>query len=31
MKALSYHGARDIRHEAMDDPVLQSDRDAIVR
>ena len=31
MKALRYHGARDIRHEAMDDPALLSDRDAIVR
>jgi len=31
MKALTYHGARDIRHEAMDDPRLESDRDAIVR
>jgi 2-desacetyl-2-hydroxyethyl bacteriochlorophyllide A dehydrogenase len=30
MKALRYHGARDIRHEAMADPVLESDRDAIV-
>ncbi len=31
MKALTYHGARDIRHEAMDDPRLESDRDAIVQ
>ena len=31
MKALRYHGARDIRHEAMDDPVLLSERDAIVK
>jgi len=31
MKALRYFGARDIRCEAMDDPVLLSDRDAIVR
>lgn len=31
MKALRYYGARDIRHEAMDDPRLESDRDAIVR
>lgn len=31
MKALRYYGARDIRHESMDDPVLQSDGDAIVR
>lgn len=31
MKALRYYGARDIRHEPMDDPVLESDRDAIIR
>ena len=31
MKALRYYGARDIRHEAMDDPVLLSTRDAIVK
>ena len=31
MKALRYYGERDIRHEAMDDPVMLSDRDAIVR
>eukprot|EP01037_Dinobryon_pediforme_P009113 gene9113-9193_t len=31
MKALRYYGARDIRHESMDDPRLHSDRDAIVR
>ncbi|NML92274.1 alcohol dehydrogenase family protein [Novosphingobium olei] len=31
MKALRYHGERDIRHESMDDPVLQSDRDIIVK
>ena len=31
MKALRYYGARDIRHESMDDPVPQSDRDAIVK
>ena len=31
MKALRYYGARDIRHEAMDDPVLLSERDAIVK
>ena len=30
MKALRYYGARDIRHEGMDDPELLSDRDAIV-
>ncbi|MGB7655575.1 MAG: alcohol dehydrogenase family protein [Novosphingobium sp.] len=31
MKALRYHGARDVRFEAMDDPTPQSDRDAIVQ
>lgn len=31
MKALRYYGARDIRCEAMDDPKLLSDRDAIVK
>jgi 2-desacetyl-2-hydroxyethyl bacteriochlorophyllide A dehydrogenase len=31
MKALRYHGPRDIRYEAMDDPVLLTDRDAIVK
>ena len=31
MKALRYYGARDIRHEVMDDPRIESDRDAIVR
>ena len=31
MKALRYHGARDVRYEAMDDPVPLSDRDAIVQ
>ena len=31
MKALRYYGARDIRHEAMDDPRLESERDAIIR
>ena len=31
MKALRYHGARDIRFEAMDDPTPQSDRDAIIK
>lgn len=31
MKALTYHGARDIRHEAIADPELLSDRDAIVQ
>ena len=31
MKALRYFGARDIRCEDMDDPVLHSERDAIVK
>lgn len=31
MKALTYHGARDIRHESMADPALESARDALVR
>ncbi|WP_375288153.1 alcohol dehydrogenase family protein [Sphingomonas sp.] len=31
MKALRYFGARDIRHDDMPDPRLESDRDAIVR
>lgn len=31
MKALRYFGARDIRYDSMDDPVLLSDRDAIVK
>lgn len=31
MKALRYYGTRDIRHESMDDPVLESDRDVIVK
>ena len=31
MKALTYHAARDIRHEAMADPRLESERDAIVQ
>ncbi len=31
MKALRYYGARDIRHEGMDDPRIESDRDAIIR
>ena len=31
MKALRYHGARDVRFEAMDDPTPQSDRDAVVK
>ena len=31
MKALRYRGAHDIRHEAMDDPQIESERDAIVQ
>jgi 2-desacetyl-2-hydroxyethyl bacteriochlorophyllide A dehydrogenase len=31
MKALRYFGERDIRHDDMDDPRLESDRDAIVK
>lgn len=31
MKALRYYGARDIRYEAMDDPILEGDGDAIVK
>lgn len=31
MKALRFHGARDIRYESMDDPVLHDDRDVLVR
>ena len=31
MKALRYYGARDIRCEAMDDPKLADDRDAIIK
>lgn len=31
MKALRYFGARDIRYDSMDDPVLESDRDAIIK
>lgn len=31
MKALRYHGARDVRYEAMADPVPESSRDAIVK
>ena len=31
MKALRYYGARDIRHEPMDDPKLETDWDAIIR
>lgn len=31
MKALRYFGARDIRYDSMDDPRLESDRDAIIK
>ena len=31
MKALTYHGARDVRYESLDDPTPQSDRDAVVK
>lgn len=31
MKALRYFGARDIRHDSMDDPALLSDGDALIR
>lgn len=31
MKALRYFGPRDIRYDQIDDPVLQDDRDAIMR
>lgn len=31
MKALRYFGPRDIRCETMDDPRLESDRDAIIK
>ncbi len=31
MKALRYFGERDIRYDSMDDPRLESDRDAIVK
>ncbi|MFW2852107.1 alcohol dehydrogenase family protein [Sphingomonas sp. TX0543] len=31
MKALRYYGARDVRYEGMDDPIPQSDRDAIIK
>ena len=31
MKALCYHGPRDIRYESMDDAKLQDDRDIIVK
>lgn len=31
MKALRYYGARDIRHESMDDPTIQDASDAIIK
>jgi threonine dehydrogenase-like Zn-dependent dehydrogenase len=31
MKALRYFGTRDIRYDSMADPVLESDRDAIIK
>ena len=31
MKALRYHGARDVRYETMDDPALLSSADAVVK
>ncbi len=31
MKALTYHGAKDIRYESMDDPKLESDTDIVVK
>jgi 2-desacetyl-2-hydroxyethyl bacteriochlorophyllide A dehydrogenase len=31
VKALRYHGARDVRFEGMDEPAPQSNRDAIVK
>ena len=31
MKALRYYGARDIRHESMDDPIPLSPTDAIIK
>ncbi|MGC8535557.1 MAG: alcohol dehydrogenase family protein [Rhizomicrobium sp.] len=31
MKALRYYGARDVRYEVMEDPLPQSERDAIVK
>jgi threonine dehydrogenase-like Zn-dependent dehydrogenase len=31
MKALRYYGPQDIRYEAMDDPALADDRDAIIK
>ncbi|MBB3979843.1 threonine dehydrogenase-like Zn-dependent dehydrogenase [Rhizobium azooxidifex] len=31
MKALTWHGSGDIRCEAVDDPIIQDDRDAIIK
>ena len=31
MKALRYHGARDVRYETMDDPALLASADAVVK
>ncbi|MDP9840659.1 threonine dehydrogenase-like Zn-dependent dehydrogenase [Neorhizobium huautlense] len=31
MKALTWHGSGDIRCEQVDDPIIQDDRDAIIR
>ncbi len=31
MRALRYYGARDVRYETMEDPMPQSERDAIVK
>ena len=31
MKALCYHGARDIRYDSMPDPDLKDDRDVLVK
>ena len=31
MKALTYHGAKDIRYESMDDPKIHDDGDVIVK
>lgn len=31
MKALTYHGTKDIRYESLDDPILQAPDDAIIK
>lgn len=31
MKALTWHGKRDVRYDTVDDPVLKEDTDAIIR